>query len=315
MDFKIGIVEATDFSEEALNILKEIGRISFFCVNREKLKEFVKDKDCIFVRLNYYYGEELLSGAKKLKYICTPTTGLNHIDKKYAKAKKVKILSLKGDIDFLNSIVATPEHTFGLALSLIRNYNKAFLSPKNVNWDRDLYKGYEMKNMKVGIIGLGRVGNILCKYLKAFGAKVSYFDCNENVRNKYDVKKYENISDLICDNDMIFLCATYNDQNEKMISKRYLEMMKGKWLINTSRGELIDEDSLVEFIENDHFRGVALDVVANETKTNNIRLFISLVNNHNLILTSHIAGATYNSMWRTEVYIAKKLYNARFTGG
>lgn len=307
MDIKIGIVEPTDFSNDAIALLKSIGEVTCFDMQREDAASFLRDKHCIFVRLKHYFGKELLTEAKDLKYICTPTTGLNHIDLDYARKANIKILSLKGEVGFLNGITATPEHTFGLALALLRNYNRAFLNASNTEWDRDLYKGFELKGINAGIIGLGRVGNILCRYLRAFGANVYYYDIEENANNANRATQKNSIEQLISTSQLIFLCVSYSAQNNRMLSKKYLDMMKNKFFVNTSRGELIDEEYMIECIKRNHFAGAAIDVIANETGSNNAKQFAMLAEDHNLIVTPHIAGATYNSMWETEAFIAKKL--------
>ena len=93
-----------------------------------------------------------------------------------------------------------------------------------------------------------------------------------------------------------------------MIDKNLLLLMKDKYFVNTARGELIDEEFLLKIIQEDfHFKGLALDVFSDETKQNNINKFIKLSKNNNLILTPHVAGATFESMVRTEEFLVEKL--------
>jgi len=307
MDFKIGIVEHKDFSPEALGILEGLGKVFFFDEEKESISEFVNNKTCIFVRLQYFFNKDIISSDTELQYICSPTTGLNHIDMDYAEKKGIQVICLKGETEFLNTIAATPEHTLGLALSLLRNYKGAFLSMENAAWNRELYKGYELKDINAGIIGMGRVGNILCRYLNAFNAKVRYFDTDGAVACRYDAEKTASIEELIDKSEIVFLCAAYSKENEQFISEKYIDLMKGKFFVNTSRGELIDENYLIKRIGDNWFKGVALDVIANETKDNNLSRLIELTDGRNLIITPHIAGATYQSMWNTEIFIANKL--------
>ena len=84
--------------------------------------------------------------------------------------------------------------------------------------------------------------------------------------------------------------------------------MEGKFFVNTARGELIDEEYLLKKINDGIFKGIALDVISNETSQNNLNEFLELSEKNNLIVTPHIAGATYESMWKTEGFIYKKLY-------
>ena len=86
------------------------------------------------------------------------------------------MITLKGEEEFLRTIPSTAEHTWALLLSLIRNVNAAVNHVRNGGWDRDLFKGFQLKNKKIGIIGLGRIGEMIAKYAKAFDMEVLYFD-------------------------------------------------------------------------------------------------------------------------------------------
>ena len=286
-------------------ILKTIGEVSFFNEygdDEEKLRRFVLDKSAIFVRLRYRISEELLSGTDSLKYICSPTTGLNHI----IVSDRYKIISLKGEYEFLSTIRATPEHVFGLTVALLRNYKDAFRSREDNGWNRDTYRGYELYHNKIGIIGMGRIGEIWSGYYKAFGSEVLYYDI-EDVEEDYGTK-CESIEELCNRANIILLEADYRPENIKMIGQHELELLKGKYFVNAARGELVDEDAMIEMIKEDYFAGVALDVVVDETLTeNNIKKISELACNHNLILTPHIGGATYTSMARTEMFVEEKL--------
>jgi D-3-phosphoglycerate dehydrogenase len=299
--FKIGICEPEDFSQNAIRKLQSIGTVELF--NDGNLQEFISDKNVIFIRLKYAIDEYLIRNASCLKYICSPTTGLNHIK---ISSDRVKVLSLKGEYKFLDSIRATPEHIFGLTLALLRNYSHAFLSVHNRKFDRNPYKGYELFGNTVGIIGFGRVGKLIAKYYKAFDAEVCFYDIQEKITD--DAIRCESIEDLIERANIIILAANYTKENEKMISEKHFEYMQNKYFINAARGELVDEQSLLEYIKKNWFRGVAIDVISNETNDSVfLSNILSLVESRNLIITPHIGGATYSSMEKTEEFIVKKL--------
>jgi D-3-phosphoglycerate dehydrogenase / 2-oxoglutarate reductase len=303
---QIGILESNDFSNTAFNLLKKIGDISMYDENENSIAEFIEDKEVLFIRLKYYLNSTNLKSAHKLKYICSPTTGHNHLDINCLNENNIQLVSLKGEVDFLSNIRATPEHTFGLTLSLLRNYKFVYSENKDFS-QRDDYKGNELYKKKIGIIGYGRVGKIISKYFLAFESDIGFFDTDENIKNHKDVVRYENIETLITNSDIIILTASYSVENENMINKDLIALMKHKYFINTARGELIDEKYLIEKIQLDYFNGVALDVLKNETSENNLLLLKELSKNKNIITTPHIAGATYESMYATEEFIVKKL--------
>ena len=312
--YKIGILEPDNFSPKAIDKLEELGEVSKYNGNgtRDDIRGFISDKDVLFVRLAYQIDEELISCASHLKYICSPTTGLNHIS---IGNRDIKIVSLKGEYGFLNTIRATPEHVFGLTLALLRNYKEAFIKSSEQPFDRDKYRGYELFGSKIGIIGLGRIGRLLTKYFTAFDAQVGYYDIQPKDTVLDGVKKYESIEELIQESEIVILEANYTPENFKMINAELLWMMKGKYFINAARGELVDEKTLLEEIKKNSYRGVAVDTFANETEGDNlVDEFIKLTEGRNLIVTPHIGGATYSSMQRTEEYISNKLINdCKFT--
>ncbi len=301
---QIGILESDDFSSKALAILGELGTVEKY--NDGSVQEFLLDKEVLFIRLGHQINTELLKMVPRLKYLCSPTTGHNHIDMDELVNRSITLLSLQGERDFLMSIRATPEHTLGLVLALLRNYRQAFLSLGNNRWDRDSCRGYELYGNTVGIIGFGRVGYILNSYLQAFGAEVYYYDNDPNVVSD-TASRCDDIDELVGSCSIIVLCASYSKDNGVLLQSLHMRLMSGKYFINTARGELVDEDALLDYIIRDHFAGVATDVIDSECGDNRLRQWLDAADGKNVIITPHIAGATYNSMHATEEFIVNKL--------
>ncbi|MCC6818890.1 MAG: hypothetical protein IT245_08365 [Bacteroidia bacterium] len=304
---KIGILEPSDFSDLAINQLNSFGYIALF--NGKNIGGFVKDKEVLFVRLAFAIDAKLLSKAPNLKFICSPTTGLNHIDLDYCNSKNISIVSLKGETKFLKTIRATPEHTLGLLLALYRNYHAAFLSSNNLTWDREPHKGYEIFNSKVGIIGFGRVGAIVAKYLNALGAHVGFYDIDSKKKSK-EFKSFNSQNELIKWSDAVLLTASFDALNGAILDKKAIKLLEGKYFVNTARAELTDEDYLVKAANNGLFKGLAVDVITEEQGSKkHLSKLIEAGKTYNVIVTPHIAGATFSSMARTELFIVKKLFN------
>jgi len=302
----IGILESEDFSRKALNDLATIGDVELF--NNVDLERFLSNKEVLFIRLKYCLDKDFLDRAKVLKYICTPTTGLNHIDLDECEKRGVEVVSLKDEYQFLSTIRATPEHTFGLILSLLRNYKSAFLSQTNNRWDREQYKGFELYRNSVGIIGFGRVGKILSRYLKAFDAQVYFYDSDRSMKSTNNANTTSSIYELIKKSNIVILSASYCRDNYQFFNSECIDLLKDKYFINTSRGELVDEKYLISKIRKDYFKGVAIDVIQDEQlEGGDLRAILELTNNRNFIVTPHISGATYDSMRRTEEFIFSKL--------
>ena len=307
--FKIGILEPDNFSPKAISRLKEIGVVTTYQGDGSKadIKAYIADKNALFVRLKYQIDQELVDEATGLKYICSPTTGLNHIS---ITSPDIMIISLKGEYGFLETIRATPEHVFGITLSLLRNYSSAFIKSEKQEWNRDVYRGYELYGAKIGIIGLGRIGRLLVRYFTAFDANVGYYDIQPKDNVPEGIICFSSLEDLIDNSEIVILEANYTPGNDKMITADLLRMMKGKYFINAARGELVDEEALIDGIKRNIYKGVAVDTFANEAKGGNLeKEFVKLTQERNLIVTPHIGGATYTSMMRTEEYIANKMAN------
>jgi D-3-phosphoglycerate dehydrogenase / 2-oxoglutarate reductase len=301
----IGILEPDGFSNSAKDVLSRLGKVETY--KGGDLVRFVKNKSILFVRLNIQINRALIDAAPDLTHICSPTTGLNHIDVDYCRKQHIEIVSLKGEFRFLKTIRATPEHTLGLLLALKRHYKDAFLNTRNSEWNRDSYRGYEIFKSKIGIIGLGRVGALLASFLKPMGAEVGYYDTKRSIKKK-GLLRYDSIQALIGSSDTVILCSSYSAETGSIIGETEINAMKGKYFINTARAELTDEDFLAQKAINGHFKGIAVDVILDEQSgRKNLKKWLKAAEVHNVIVTPHIGGATYSSMCRTEEFITEKL--------
>jgi D-3-phosphoglycerate dehydrogenase / 2-oxoglutarate reductase len=302
----IGILEPDNFSEFSLNQLKQIGNVSF--LNNENIEDFISDKQIVYARLKYFLGENLLKFAPYLKYICSPTTGLNHFDIEYCKNNNIEIISLKGETDFLKNIKATPEHTLGLIIALYRKYPLAFQNQNQRNWNRELFRGQEINNSRIGFIGFGRVAKLVSQYLSAMGAQIGYYDIDESILSEKNEKQFSNDLELVSWSDCVVLTASYIAENGVIITSELIDAMMGKYFVNTARAELTNEKYLIEKIKQDYFKGIALDVItAEQADNNNLNDLIKVSIGKNVIITPHIGGATFDSMRKTEDFITDKL--------
>jgi D-3-phosphoglycerate dehydrogenase len=305
---QIGILEPYRFSESALITLRSLGDVSLY--DGRDLGAFLKELHVLFVRLNFQLDTPFFEKAPNLRYLCSPTTGHNHIDEFEVDKRGIQLFSLRGEKDFLSTIRATPEHTFGLILGLLRRYGPLLSSVKGGKFDRDEYRGEELFGSSVGIVGMGRVGCQVAKYCEAFGATISYTDLlRRNVEASWQF--FSTTKMLIQHSDILVLCASYDFGQKPIITSSEIELLRGKYFVNTARGELVDEAALLRFVKNNEPAGVALDVLSRETsKDNHLQSWIDLIGERNLILTPHLGGSTYTSMDRTEVFIVEKLRNS-----
>ena len=302
-------VEPINFSNEARSILQSIGELVEKEVSsRDELINLVKDFDVLIVRLRFQIDKKILKNAPRLKVIVSATTGLDHIDLDFAKSRGISILSLKGESEFLRSIPATAEHTWALLLSLVRKIPWAFDDVKRGHWNRDNFRGHDLEGKKLGVLGFGRIGEKVAKYALAFNMEIGAYDPYRKEWPNY-VKRFHSIDNFLKWLDILTIHIPLNNDTRNFVDRRRLiQMRKGSLIINTSRGDVIDEKALVDLLKSGHIAGAALDVVSGET-TGSIShdLILYASNNQNLIITPHIGGATQESMWKTEIFMAKKL--------
>ena len=151
---KILVSESEGFPGKASEILRGAGDLILANLDRSGLLAAVGEANVLWVRLRHRVDPEVMAAAHRLKVIVTPTTGLNHIDLDEANRRGIRVLSLRGETEFLNDIRATAEHTMGLILSLLRRIPAALDDVRKGSWDRDRCKGRELFGKTVGIVGL-----------------------------------------------------------------------------------------------------------------------------------------------------------------
>ena len=246
----------------------------------------------------YSIDHEMLKSFANLKIVATPSTGSNHIDKVYLRRNNIDFFCLK-DTEIVNQIYASSEYTFTLLMMVLKKCIPAVNSVSEGNWRRseNEFRGFELHNKKIGIVGYGRIGSNLSRYCNAFKMKVYVHDPYVNINDDW-VKKFTSLDKLIQEVDILVPCVHLDETTQNLINnKRIFSMKKGSFLINTSRGEVIDENAVIKAIEIGHLAGCGLDVINDEFNTSNKsnKIINASVIHQNLIISPHIAGLTYES--------------------
>ena len=313
---KLNLVYFTilDFQKHSINELKK--NFNFIQLNNpdELTANELKKLDILFAPLGYFFGKKFFKKCPNLKVIASNTTGHPHIDVKTASLKKIKVITLKNDNVFLDQITPTAEHTIGLMISIIRRYNESFNAPLNYQWNRKTLGGMKMiSRLKVGIIGYGRIGRKVSNICLAMGSSIQFFDPYISDYQPL-VKKMKSLKKLVETSDVVSLHVPHEKNTENLISDKILQnFKKGSFLINTSRGELVDENALIKNLKNKRICGAAIDVISNEFDPKfkkNIKknkLISYAKKNPNLIITPHVGGSTYDAWKETEMRTIEKI--------
>jgi D-3-phosphoglycerate dehydrogenase len=305
---KLLIAETSEFSKDAIIALEKFAQVDLKDIQINEVAEALNQYDVFWFRLGFKLTTDLILQSTQCKYIICPVTGLDHIDLEACKQKGIKVISLKGEVEFLTNIRATAEHTLGLTLALLRHIPQAYNSVKSNNWNRELFKGSEIFGKKVGILGVGRLGSITAGYFKAIGAEVFGFDIrpfDESI-----CKSVISIENLFSTCDIISIHVNLNSSTQNLIGYNILKLMpKGSFLINTSRGAIVKSEDLIKALEDEILAGAACDVIETEFDHKNDSLVKYAAQNEKLILTPHIGGNTFESFRKTELFMCKKLAN------
>lgn len=260
----------------------------------------------------YRIDKSLLKLSKDLKCIVTPSTGTNHIDLEECKKRGISVISLSGT-KFVNKIYASSEFTFMLALIMMKKLLLGMNEVKNYNWRKNEknFRGFEIYGKKIAIIGMGRIGKNLSRYFRSFGAKINAYDIKKIKIPKY-INFHKNIEDAIKDAKIVFICVKLNKNSYKLINKKIFNLMNNETiLINTSRGEVIDEKELIHSLKYNKIESAAIDVLSEEhmlSKKKN-KLIEYSKRHSNLLITPHMAGVSYDSETKAAKFAIKEMNN------
>jgi D-3-phosphoglycerate dehydrogenase len=304
------MTESIGFSNDARELLESRADVEWGDLDADGLRDRLgPDVDVLWVRLRHHIDRAVLRRAPNLRFIVTATTGLNHIDLDAARDRGVTVVSLRGETEFLRNIRATAEHTIGLMLALLRDVPRATVAVRDGRWERDAHKGRELYEKTVGLVGFGRIGRLVARYLEAFDARVLAHDIAPLDDVPPHVQSVE-LPELLATADIVSLHASHRPGDPCIIGPAQLRLMRpGTWLVNTARGELLDELALVEALEEGRLAGAALDVLADETRTSadTHPLMMLARRSPTLMITPHIGGCTHESMAKTERFLVVKL--------
>lgn len=306
---RITITESSDYNPEAIRLYQQAGDLVLLDAGAQAGIEQLKGSDVLVIRLKIAFTEQILQQLPGLRCIVTPTTGLDHIDMDAAARRSVSVLSLKGETEFLDRIPSTAEHTWALILATQRRLVPAAIHTRDALWNRDLFKGYNLRGKTIGIIGMGRVGRQVAGFANCFGMNILYFDPFQENLPSYGIQVTD-IEDLYRQSDIVTIHIPLTAATRKFASAAHIRLMKkNASIINTSRGEVWDEPAVAEAIRQGNISSAATDVLSDEFSDKAVReneLIRLQAQGYPILITPHIAGATYDSMHETELFMAQK---------
>lgn len=267
----------------------------------EEISEELKTADIIFTNPNkskIFIGEELVKISPNLKIVCTASTGTNHIDKDLLQAKNIQVISITIEKDVIEKISSTAEHALALTFSSLRSVQESFDSVKRGEWDYTPYIGRQFDNLCVGIVGLGRLGSMYARFVKPLAKKIVYYDPYVSSDDP-ELTKAESLEELFGVSDIVSLHVHVTHDTIGLVNQEVLRLAKEDLLlVNTSRGEIVNQEDVISFLKVNKKAKYATDVIEEEVKTinkisNPLVKFSSTSNQ--VLITPHIGGMTYEA--------------------
>ena len=314
---KIAVITPVSHLKGVIQLLESKGKVFLYeDASKDKVRSVLLNSDIDTILCNpnqqtYKIDRELLEGTN-IKLINTCSTGMNHIDVDYCKENNIKIYSLTRDMDLINNLPSTSELAFGLMLSLLRKIPQGQKHVSKYGWDYTQFVGRQVKDLKVGIVGYGRLGKMMYNFCKLFGADVMIYDpyVRDQLSDRFLLNNWcSSLEQLFEFSDVVSLHVHVTDETKYMINKDLFgSIKKDCYIINTSRGEIVNENDIVEGLKSDIITGYGTDVIENEFDDLTKSPIIKAMNEgENIIVTPHVGGMTIEGQTKAYTWAINKL--------
>ncbi|MBK9098883.1 MAG: D-glycerate dehydrogenase [bacterium] len=273
-------------------------------IPRKVLLKKVQDCDAIISLLTEKIDKEVIDAMPQCKVIANYAVGYNNIDINYAKKKNIIVTNTP---DVLTE--STADLTMALVLACARRFSegeKLIRAGKFKGWKPKLLLGMELKEKTFGILGAGRIGSAVAKRAKAFGTNIIYVDNKRNQKlERVTEAKKVSLDYLLKKSDILSLHLPLNERTFHYLDENKLSSLKkNSILINTTRGEIIDENALIKLLKKNRFMAVGFDVFENEPKINP-----DLLKFQNVLVMPHLGSATNEARNSMAELAAKNVIN------
>jgi D-3-phosphoglycerate dehydrogenase len=270
-------------------------------ITQSELVNAVRGYDAIVVRSRTHVTGEVLDAGDRLKVVARSGVGLDNVDLEAAERRGVEVVNSP---EAPSNAVA--ELTLGLMLSLARKIAEADASMKRGEWAKGKLTGFELSGKTLGIIGFGRIGHALAEKAEGLGMRVVTLNRNVERRGRHPEEagvEAVSFEELLSASDFVSLHVPLRPETRHMIGREQIGVMKdGAYLINTSRGGIVDEEALREALVNGKLAGAALDVYEREPPAGT-----SLTGLANVVCTPHIGASSVEAQRANSTIVAEKL--------
>lgn len=273
---------------------------------RQQTLQVLQDYEGLVIRTKFLVDKEVIDAAPKLKFIARAGAGMDNIDEGYARFKGIICINApEGNRD------AVAEHAIAMLLALANNLCKSDKEIRNGIWDRKGNRGWELKGKTIGIIGYGNTGRSLAQKLYGFEVEVLVYD---KYKTSYSDAYAREVSmeQIVKQVDVLSFHIPLTKETRQMVNDEYLfHFRKQIFILNTSRGEIINTSGILKAISSGKIIGAGLDVLETEKfpALANEPWFKELANNKHVLLSPHVAGWTFDSYRKISEVLAGKLHD------
>jgi D-3-phosphoglycerate dehydrogenase / 2-oxoglutarate reductase len=284
-------------AEAGIELLRE--RFDVDVDGDSDLAERIADYDAIVIRSATKLTAELIGRASRLKVIGRAGVGVDNVDVEAATRRGIVVANAPE-----STVTSAAEHTVGLLVALSRNIPQAHAALKQGRWERSRYGGVELADKTLGVLGFGRIGQQVARRALGLGMRVLAHDpfvARERFR-ELGVERAESADDVYAAADFLTVHLPLTDETRRAIGRdAFARMRDGVRLINAARGELVDEEALLEALERGKVAAAALDVFSVEPYSG------PLLELDNVVVTPHLAASTEEAQDRAGVIVAEQV--------
>ena len=293
------VIVADKISERGVKLLKEQPGWNTVLTTKDTIEKEITDADALIVRSATKVTAELLDKAPKLRAVGRAGVGVDNIDLEAATKRGVLVMSTPG-----GNAVSVAEHTLALLLSLARQVPRLDKAIHEGRWEKSSAGGTEVRGKTLGLVGLGRIGSEVAVRAEAFDMRVLAYDpfISEAAAHEISVELVP-LEQLLAESDFVSLHTALSPATLNLISAANIQKMKnGARIINTARGELIEEAALADALKSGKLAGAAVDVFVEEPPKNS-----PLTGLPNVIATPHVAGSTTEAQEEVGTQVAVQI--------
>ncbi|MDP9491386.1 MAG: phosphoglycerate dehydrogenase, partial [Actinomycetota bacterium] len=300
MSEKLRVLVREPIAEAGVELLRE--RFDVDVDGDLSLEEHIGDYDAIVIRSATKLTAEVLDKADRLKVIGRAGVGVDNVDVEAATRRGIVVANAPE-----STVVSAAEHAVGLLVALARHIPQAHASLKQGRWERSRYGGIELEGKTLGVLGFGRIGQQVARRAVGLGMRVLAHDpfvSRERYR-ELGVEPAESADDVFGEADFLTLHLPLSEETQGFLdAKAFAGMRPGARLINAARGELVDEDALLDALRSGRLAGAALDVFSDEPYTG------PLLELDSVVVTPHLAASTEEAQDRAGVIVAEQVVAA-----